>query len=225
MTLIEKYRALPRVTRWALLAGAGIAIYFVGVERLIDWSNAQRAEAERIAKSLSDRAKLANERESTGGLLERSIVAFGSPRAPVSVSDPVDALSRKINDLARKHEVTIKRRSERPRSTINGLEWRGQKIDRVQLEVTVECDTEKFLALLKDIETSPEIASVSTLRLQKQTEPGKSLSESSLMQVTFIPELWATAKGSTSAGPAPTSSPELTPEENNAVGGTEGAAP
>jgi hypothetical protein len=204
-TFSTRYKQLPRAGRWGVWLVAVLIAYFAAIEPAVDWSARKATEAERLEKSLAARTRLGSE-TSASDTLQRSIVAFGGPKPPRSgISDPGGLLSQKTSDLATKHGVTVKSRTRRDSTSVTGLDWNGSKVDRYALELVFECDTEKFLALLKDLEASPDITDISAVRMTKLAEPGaSSLAESTVMQVTIVPEMWV-IKGSDSkvAEPAP----------------------
>lgn len=211
-SLTDRYRQLPRAGRWGFWLVAIVVVYFLAVEPAVDWSARKAVEVDRLEKSLAARTRLSAEAGAAAGVLERSIVAYGGPKPPRSnIADPSGYLSQKASDLAAKHGITVKRRTRRGNTPVSGQEWNGSKIERVAIELVVECDTEKFVALLKDLEASPDITQINTVRMNKLSEPGVPLSDSTVMQITLVPEMWILPKGGdTTAEPA--AAPPATPE-------------
>ena len=207
-SLTARYKQLPRAGRWGVWLVVILIVYFLAVEPAVDWSSKKAAEAARLEKALTDRTRLGAESGTATDALQRSIVAFGGPKPPrAGVADPGGVLSQKTSDLAAKHGVTVKRRTRRGSTPVTGFDWNGAKVERVSLELVVECDTEKFVALLKDLEASPDITQVSSVRMNKLPEQGVSLSDSVVMQVTLVPEMWVLPRAGAAAEPADQPSP------------------
>ncbi|MBY0396665.1 MAG: hypothetical protein K2X91_09395, partial [Thermoleophilia bacterium] len=193
--LTARYKALPRAGRWGVWFVLAVAAYFGAVEPALDWSSRSAISADRLRKALDARARLGDEAAGFAGAVERGVVAVGTPKTPrAGLADPSGYLNQKTADIAGKHGVTIKRRTRRSNSTVNILEWNGSKVERVTLELVVECDTQHFVAFLKDMEASPDITTISSLRLIKVAEPGVQLADSTTMQITLVPEMWTLAR-------------------------------
>lgn len=210
-TFSTSYKKLPRAGRWGLWLVVVVVGYFGVIEPAVDWSTSKAAEAEKLQKSLIARTRLSEDAGSSAKTVERGIVGLGSPKVPhSSVADPMGFLSQKTAEIAQKHGITVKRRTRRTNSPVANFEWNGSKVERVALELVVECDTERFVALLKDLEASPDITEVSSVRMNKVSEPGFSLSDSTTMQITLVPEMWVLPRGGGGDSPAPTT-PEADP--------------
>lgn len=207
-SLSDRFRKLPRAGRWGVWLIAVLIVYFAAIEPAVDWSSNKAAEVSRLEKTLAARVRLSAEKDAAGNVLQRSIVAYGEPKRPRSnIADPSGFLSQKTSDLAAKHGITVKRRTRRGSVPVTGFEWNGSKVDRVALELVVECDTEKFVALLKDLEASPEITQVSSVRLTKLPQSGVALADSSLMQITLVPEVWVLPRNGEPAAAEPAAPP------------------
>ncbi|MDP1660991.1 MAG: hypothetical protein Q8L55_03665, partial [Phycisphaerales bacterium] len=60
---------------------------------------------------------------------------------------------------------------------------------------------------LKDLEASPEITQVSSVRLTKLPQSGVALADSSLMQITLVPEVWVLPRNGEPAAAEPAAPP------------------
>ena len=131
------------------------------------------------------------------------------PKAPRgNVADPIGTLSQKAADIAQKHNIVVKSRTRRSNTPVTGFDWNGSKVDRVSLELVIECDTERFIALLKDFEASPDITGVSSVRMTKVAEQGVPISDSTIMRITLVPEMWVLPRsGAEAPAPEPASTP------------------
>lgn len=207
-TFSTSYQKLPRAGKWGMWLVVVVIAYFGVLEPAIEWSSRKAAQAEKLEKSLASRTRLAQDADNSARVVERGIVGLGSPKAPRSnIADPMGFLSQKTADLAQKHNITVKRRTRRGNTPVNNFEWNGSKVERVSLELVVECDTERFVALLKDLEASPDITDVVSVRMNKVNEPGFSLADSTTMQITLVPEMWVLPR-SGDAPPAPPAEPD-----------------
>ncbi|MFT3686331.1 MAG: hypothetical protein QM783_15660 [Phycisphaerales bacterium] len=210
------YKKFPRAGRWGLWLVVAVVAYFGVLEPALDWSNRSAVAADRLEKALDARSRLGEEASSFSTSVERGIVAVGYPKTPRSnVNDPAGLLSQKTADIAQKHGVTVKRRTRRSNTTVNILEWNGSKVERVMLELVVECDTERFIAFLKDLEALPDITTISSLRLNKVNETGVSLADSTTMQITLVPEMWIVARSGGGGGGASEPEPEPAPARSS----------
>lgn len=213
-TFSASYKKLPRAGRWGLWFVLVVVAYYGVIEPAVDWSTRKAAEAEKLEKALNARKRMGEDGGSSAKAVERAIVGLGSPKVPhASVADPMGFLSQKTADIAQKHGVTVKRRTRRGNTPIAGFEWNGSKVERISLELVVECDTERFVALLKDLESSPDITDISSIRMNKVSEPGFSLADSTTMQITLVPEMWVLAGARGAAAPlAPEPEPAPSPD-------------
>lgn len=217
-TFSSSYKKLPRAGRWGLWLVVVLVVYFGVVEPALDWSTRSAASADKLQKSLDARTRLGEESNSFASTVERGIVAVGAPKTPTSSHpDPSGFLSQKTADIAQKHGVTVKRRTRRGNSPVNVLEWNGGKVERVTLELVVECDTEHLVAFLKDLESSPDITTISSIRMTKVAEPGVQLADSTNMQITLVPEMWILAKGGAATAEPATSPSPAAPETPEGV--------
>lgn len=207
-----RYRKLPRTGRWGFWFAVVLIAYFGVIEPAVNWSVEKAHAAEKLEKSLAARTKLGADSGASNDVLQRSIVAFGAPKTPRNnLPDPMGYLSQKTADIAQKHEITVKRRTRRNNTPIVNFDWNGAKLERVTLELVVECDTDKFMAMLKDLESSPDITDITSVKMNKLSEPGVSLSDSTLMQITLVPEMWIVAGSGN--GSAAITQPEPAPEK------------
>ena len=184
---------VPRSAGWLVWAVLILVGYFVVIEPTLDHAARVRDRADAIDRSLAAQAKLAAEREQAGGATERGLAVMGLPNLPTS-ADAAEALNRRIDRVARDHAVTIKRRTERPRSPIPGNpEWNTQRLEQVGVEFSIDCDTAQLAAVLRDLETAPEIHGVTQVRVQR-ISAGNGKTDSGLLSVSLLPVTWVLPK-------------------------------
>lgn len=191
--LLMRSTTVPRAVGWLAWAVFILVGYFVGIEPTLDHAARVRDRADAIDRSLTAQAKLAAEREQAGGATERGLAVMGLPNLPTS-ADAAEALNRRIDRVARDHAVTIKRRTERPRSPIPGNpEWNTQRLEQVGVEFSIDCDTAQLTAVLRDLETAPEIHGVTQVRVQR-IAAGNGKADTGLLSVSLLPVTWVLPK-------------------------------
>jgi cobalamin biosynthesis protein CbiG len=195
MNLRERYKALPRAGQWLIWFVAVLVGYFALVEPLLAHAAGVSTRADRLQSILDAQAKLAQERSQAGNLIERGLLATGLPNPPTPGGDPLGTLNRRVDRLARDHNITIKRRTERPNAPIPGNpEWNGQRLEQVGIEFVIDCDTPQLVAVLKDLESAPEVHAISQLRVQKISTPATGKDDPGLLSVTLLPVTWVLSR-------------------------------
>jgi hypothetical protein len=203
--LAGRFGALPRATRWLIIGGALVVGYFAVIEPAIDYGAVLGARADRAEQAIAQQGALARQAQQAGGLIARGLTAHGVPPFPAASADPLDALNKRIDRVARDHSVAIKRRTERARSAVAGVEWAGKRLERVGIDVTIECDTDQLAAVLKDMEAAPEVHVLAQVRIQKLGGGGGGGAgaggiDAGLLQVTLVPESFVLPRASGGAG-------------------------
>jgi hypothetical protein len=206
-TLIARLRSLPRAARWLAGFVAFLAIYFGVVEPAIALMNDWNERADRIEAQSRATANVAESLASTAAEIERQVVAIGKARPPSTSSDPQAALDGCLTKIVSRREIVERRRNVRAASTLtlNGVRTLSgdplPKIERLQIEWQIDCDTTKLMAVMKDLELAPEVHSVSSVQIRKSTE--SRAEASGILSVTFYVETWYVPRpGTTPPGSA-----------------------
>ena len=197
--LALRWSETPRVVKWALLAAAVLALYFAALpalDKLNDWNT----RADNLARALSDKAKVRQETLSGAKLVEQATGMFGRPKPPERTSDTRGRLERRINQVFAVHKVQSQRTQydePAPLGEVDGahsLMATGERLDKLVVKLTFETDMETLAAILKELESSPEIALVSRVNLKKQQPTGRRRDEPGALAVVLTAEAWGTSK-------------------------------
>lgn len=195
MSLLARYKALPRAGKWSVWALGGLVLYFGVVETALAFSARVRGEADALEVSLKSRKAVAERATNTAGELEQNMVALGMPALPRQ-GDPVPALDRRITTVLSSHGVTPRRREPRPSAPV--LTGPGQRevakigpavgVQRVAVDLNLECDTEQLAKILRDLEAAPEVTAISRLSIRKL---GDGRANDQKLGVTMSVEAWS----------------------------------
>jgi hypothetical protein len=188
--LRARWSALPRAGRWLAWGALALVAYFAGVEPAVEAAGRFRVEAQRAQETLARQRELAERTGAAGALMARGTTALGVPDEPAPLTssvDPLVALNSRIDRAAREHGVSIRRRSERQREPMAQVQFMGRAVERRGVEVVVECDTPALTAMLRDLESAPEVHAIRSVRVQRQSvTPGGG----GVVQATILPEIF-----------------------------------
>ncbi len=203
--LVEKYNALPRIGKWGVWAALVIVLFFGLFEPIDSYQKSIASREETIETALKEQ----HDHFETEGAKAQELAAlqsaFGSPLMPSPGGLKPEAFSRVVNSILESHNITDRTVSER-RVRLNGdlgATLAVGNIDRLILEVTFDAQPETVIAVLADLERSPEVAAVSRVRFDKAgVRAGTANAEEDhLVRATITPEAWVVA-GSSSSGPS-----------------------
>ncbi len=208
--LMMKIRALPRVVLWLSAFVLFLGVYFGAIEPAITLMNSWNEKADRIEAQQRSTANAASALTNSAGEIERQVVAIGKARPPSTSPDPSTALDARLSAIVSKHEVVDRRRNLRASAAVvlNGVKTiSGEplpRIERLQIEWQIECDTRKLVEVLKDLETAPEVYSVYSMQVRKLTD--SRAEGEGLLNVTFVVETWFVPKNTPGVSGAAASS-------------------
>lgn len=170
--LRARYDALPSRQRWLVLGVLVVLGWLVADEFLWAPARSWAAESERIEQAL-DRGT--RRETSVTSDLRRSVATFGAVQAPGPAANGREALARSIDEVLRKHKVAgysyEARTGQRVKDADAGM--LGAAIDRLQAEVKFEVKAEDLPKVIADLESSPVIDGISTLRIDKNEQTRK----------------------------------------------------
>jgi hypothetical protein len=200
LTLMDRYLALPRAIQWALLAAAGVALFFIWDSYINPLSDGFSKEANRIqsqVKEIRDSRKLADDLRKSE--MEAVVASIGPVKPPRGAATGSASLTKVVNDLMKVHAIgdqdfSLRTRGKLARNVL--VQVLGSKRgERLTGDLKFSAKPEVALAILCDLETSPDIEQVSSVRLTKD-QNGK-------VKVHYVLEAWVIAsEGSSSAAGA-----------------------
>jgi len=194
-TLLGRYNSLPRVARWAILAGAGFAAYFLIVEPVLDQRGAFQVKADEKAKQLASSHSGSNEAEVANSELRTGVTRFGVPELPGAPAERSQAFTKRLASVLQSHGVrdhtsTVK---EMPlaSSTLASTFGTDYRVDRLVTELQFDASPETFMGVLADLERAPEVAAVSRVQLRKFAPAANSRSSPPrIVKVSLSVEAW-----------------------------------
>lgn len=183
MKLRRIWNNLPRAAKWAISAGAFIALYFLVIEPALDATARFNNRSDALSAAL-DRRRAADR-----SALALAASRFGDPLLPGGPERSAE-LNNRIEQILRDRSVsglTIRARAPVPlgRAVFAGLIPDGRQAERLILDVDFEADPAVAAAILADLEQAPEVAAVSRVILRRQERDGRRT-----VQVGLSPEAW-----------------------------------
>ncbi len=181
---LAQIRSLPSSGRYGLIALAILASYFAVDSWSWSWARSWNSEADRIKKILSDSAEIVANYGDTPLIGPET---FG-PVSPVgSESEGAQSMAIAVVDIVKKYStLNFSYAAERASMRLTGFSTSGEKIAKVSGELQFECSPEVFSKIVADIENSPAIESISSIRLQRK-EAEKKLTVRMTVDTWVIP--------------------------------------
>lgn len=210
-TLLARLRALPRALRWSLAGAAVIAGYLLVIAPALDKTAEFRVKADQLAAELEDQARVRTSVAGAARSVEQTVAVFGRPASPATMSEQAGTLARRVNAIFETHKVANQRASYRDPASLmpdppRSLVGANQRIERVAVELSFECDLPTLLAVMTDLEKSPEIAAIARINIRKSQPSGRGRAGSTLL-VNLAAEGWLVGNAprtSRSAAPSAT---------------------
>lgn len=168
--LLQRYAELPRAMRWLVVAVA-FTVAFLAWESSIgaivrNWSEQAddiEANLAEIATAKALQARLSD--------LRGVIQSLGPVEQPATEDESRMALDRAVNDVLGAHSVSdqsfdlASSASQLPRNVSSGLVHSSERLRRITGELSFVASPETAIAIISDLESRPEIESVSAVRL------------------------------------------------------------
>ena len=189
---LAQIRSLPTAGRYGVIALAILVAYFAVDSWSWSWARAWDLEADRIQKILSDSAKITANSSDTPAIGPET---FG-PVFPIgSESEGAQSMATAVVEIVKKYSTTnFSYDAQRASTRLSGVSANGEKIAKVSGELQFECSADVFSKIVADIESSPAIESISSIRLQRK-EAEKKLDVRMTIDTWVIPGKSATAGG------------------------------
>lgn len=196
-SLSDRFYALPRAIQWALLALAGVILFFIWDSYINPLNDEIAKEANRIqshVKEIRDSRRLANELRKNE--LESLVTGIGAVKPPRGPAVGSAALTTAVNDLMKKHAIadedfSLRSRGKLARNVL--VQVLGSKRgERLTGDLKFSAKPEVALAILSDLEASPDVEQVSSVRLTKD-QNGK-------VKVHYVLEAWVISSDAAAAG-------------------------
>ncbi len=191
----ERVRQLPPPTRWGL-AAIGIIVLVVFLDDY-SWSlarewNQESAELERL---LEEGARLS---APLGRSAEAAVRAFGRIDVPSTEAEGSQAMAQAINEVIKRHRVgnfsyEAHAGSRMQGSAMVGVAQAGTRLERTEGELSFDAAPDEASQILGEIEGSPAVDAIGSLRLQWEEAQKK-------VSVRMTVEAWVVAPRATRRG-------------------------
>lgn len=200
MTLLDRFRELPRASRWGLAAGGFLLFYFVVVEFALDRWNRWSAQADRQQAVLREWTEGSRARTDDETAVFNGRRVYGPAQFPGPDAERSQALRARVADVLKKHGV--REYDERGRDLLlgngplAGAVGSGARVRRVVRDISFDCTPETMTDILADLEASPEVSAVSRVFVRKLTGSGTRNASGAARNVgvTMSVETWALAR-------------------------------
>lgn len=188
----DLYGSLPRAARWAVWAGALVVGFLVVDSYLLKAYDRWNQRATQLEGRLARLKALGDTDSEQGRTIQVGVSSFGQPSFPGASSKTVSALTSRVNAVFDAAGINDRTQIER-RATL-AVRGTGERYERIMLEVTFESTADELASILADLEASPEVTTVSRVRVDRAAARGSSAG-SGAMRTTVVAEAWAQPQG------------------------------
>lgn len=201
-SLLQKFSTLPRALKWLIYLGVFLLGFFAIIKPAWTFGDTVSEKASRLEKALAARNEFNATDAGKGKRITDLQGFYGTPLRPGGGLNP-EAFRRVVNGILENHNITDSTINERPKVAMSGLTPDQASalgiasVDRLILEVTFEARPDDVVAILAELERSPEIASISRVKIDRSVS--RLTDEEHLVRATLSPEAWIAA--SSSSGP------------------------
>jgi hypothetical protein len=186
--LVNRFLALPRAMQWALLAIAGMLLFVTwdrGINPISDWVSRKSSGIEQQVREVRASRQISGDFQR----MEPLVVSLGPVQAPRSEAAGSAAFTTLVNDLMKKHGITdqnfnLRQRGNLPKNALTEI-LQGKRAERLTADLKFSAKPEVAVAILADLESSPDIEQISQVRLTKD-QNGK-------VKAAYVLEAWVTA--------------------------------
>ena len=201
--LIQQFTSLPRAVKWLIYLMLFMVGFFLLIKPALNFSDTVSEKAAKLESALAARNDFNASESGNGGIITALQGVYGTPLRPGGGLNP-ESFRRVVNGILENHNITDSTINERPKVQMSGLTPEQASalgiasVDRLILEVTFEAHPEDVIAILAELERSPEVASVSRVKIDKAVS--RLADDDHLVRATLTPEAWIAAS---SSGPTP----------------------
>lgn len=166
----DRFRALPRAGQWASIAGVGILGFLLWDATISQWARDIDDSADIMLANVAqirEGAKVRDDFERLGEV----IVALGPAEKPDTQAEGAAKLNRVVNDVLKRHSVSnqsfdMRLRGKLPPAALAGI-TQGNRLDRLVGDLKFTATPAEALAVIAELESSPEIESINMVRITK----------------------------------------------------------
>jgi hypothetical protein len=187
-SIFERFQSLPRVLQWAALAAVGFALFYMWLYYI----DPQREDWDRAAEAIEGRAREVRSIHAAARDLrkiETVVTSLGPVDEPSNEREGAAALLESVNSVLKKHgasnpSFSFRSKGNLPKTALTSVA-RGKRIERLNGELKFDANPKTAMAVIADLEASPDVEAVSSVRMLKEAQ-GK-------VKVHLIIESWVLA--------------------------------
>ena len=171
-TWSQRFNELPRAARWAIIGTVAIVALLMYFDYLGKFADQWNSEADGIRSQVRQAASTNSELDG-GRSMEDLISGIGVVEKPADEAKANEALTETVNAIIKRHAVSkddfkIRRPSRLPTGTLEKIvKGSNKRVEKLTGELRFEASSENMLAIIAELESSPDIESVSHVRLNK----------------------------------------------------------
>lgn len=177
-TWSQRFNELPRAARWAIIGTVTIVALLMYTDYLWKFADQWNSEADSIRAQVRQAASTNSELDG-GRSMEDLISGIGVVEKPADEAKANEALTETVNAIIKRHAVSkddfkIRRPARLPTGTLEKIvRGSNKRVEKLTGELRFEASSENMLAIIAELESSPDIESVSHVRLNKLSGRGK----------------------------------------------------
>ena len=185
--MMDRISAFPRAMQWAIWAAIGTIAFLLWDATIAEVAANWSSQADTIEMQIQEVNKPARLTLTT----KNAITAFGEVQLPREKADGASGLTNAIHEILGANRVRnddFKRtKTTRMRSSaLPGIAQSGQQIEQVIGDLHFEARQSDILNVIADLESSPWIDSISSVRLTRM--------DGRLIRVNLSLEAWVVSK-------------------------------
>jgi hypothetical protein len=171
-SLVNWYRSLPRAMRWLVWFGVGLAVYFLGVERVVDVLAALHARGDQHLAVLERYEGAAEAIRRSGDIALLGVRQNGNVEMPGDpVSRPLE-FDRAVAEVLKKHGISGETITTRT-TPLNGnyplvkkAQRDNMRVDRLTKTLEFQAPPEVVVKVLADLEQNPKVTTISNVQMR-----------------------------------------------------------
>ncbi|MBL9149740.1 MAG: hypothetical protein JNM94_13705 [Phycisphaerae bacterium] len=183
--MLDRLLAMKPLYRFAIFAVLAIAIWIVAQDYTWKAAADLDAESNRLSRIIDD-AATRNSMIEGNDAVRSAVLAFGEARIPRDDRDGTEALQksvdRAVKDTKIVYSLDVRSSGKFPAGAFPGIASPGERIEKVVGDMKFEASQAVAIQVLERLEASPDIESVSRVKLTKKSD--------SKLQVQLTVEAW-----------------------------------
>lgn len=185
---LARWRSLPPAGRLAV-AGAVVLLAWLALEQWSwSWAREWSDQADRIERALTDGRSIASEVDPVAA---KGAELYGPIDPPSGESEGAEAMAKAVVEVFKRHATSnFSYDAQRASSSLPGapvtVSGSGQRLSRVTGEVQFESTPEEASRIIEELEASPSIEAINSVKLQRRDGERK-------VMVRLTVEAWVVA--------------------------------